>query len=854
MPIVVVAEKPSVARDLARVLGAGTRRGGFLEGNGYRVTWALGHLVQFAEPDDYGGDWAGRWSMAQLPMLPETWRLKLVSRAAEQFKIVKGLLSAPDTESVVCATDAGREGELIFRFICEHARCRRPVQRLWVSSLTDEAIRAGLARLRPASDYDALAAAARARAQADWLVGMNLTRAYTVHNRVLCTIGRVQTPTLAMLCARDAAIAAFTKTLFYELSAHLTSAAGAPFDATWTRDDETRIPSRPEAERLRQSLAPFATGIITDLERTERRQRPPPLHDLTSLQRDANRRFGLTAARTLELAQELYERHKLISYPRTESHHIGEDLLPQLPGILQALDHPQAPVALARLNGGHRLGRAWVDQTKLTDHHAILPTARTPPPDLGGPLRQVYDLVATRFVAVFLPEARFEDTRVVVAIGPETFVAKASRLLEPGWRITEPARADAGETRALPPLAKGETVGVAALEVCERETEPPRPYDDATLLTAMRNAGRAIEDEALAAAMRGSGLGTPATRAEIIERLIRSGYCERQRKQLRSTAKGRALIDLVAEPLRSPELTAGWEQRLKDIEDGQASAADFYRDICALIGALIPQVASGPRLAPEALAAARSAAPGQAPGRRTGKGRRGQSAPPDAGLGPCPICTEGRVTENAKAFGCSRFREGCGLTIWKTIAGHTLTPEQVQALLTERRVGPIDGFQSKAGRAFSASLRLDGGGRVGFDFDDRSDAATDPAPATGLPNPTLAAAPIRCPRCGEGLLIEGHRGYGCNRYRAGCTFVVWKEIAGHRLSEAELGTLVATGWLGPLPGLDDDQGPIAKGWLHLDPAGTVTVRRRGPPRGRGPGTPQRRSATKRKGAASSRSG
>ncbi len=440
MTTVIVAEKPSVARDIAAVLGARGRGEGFLHGNGYQVTWALGHLVHFAEPDDYDAAWAGRWSMGQLPMIPEQWKLRTDKKTVKQFKAVKALLTSPDTERVVCATDAGREGELIFRLIAEHARCRKPVQRLWISSLTEEAIRAGLERLRPGSDYDPLAAAARARAQADWLVGMNLTRAYTVHNRVLCTIGRVQTPTLAMIVERDAVIANFTKVFFYELVAHLAEG----FDARYEKDGETRIDNKEQAERLQrtvdQAIEPHRTGTVTAVEKKVRNNRPPPLYDLTNLQRDANRRFGFTAAKVLELAQALYETHKLISYPRTESRHIGEDMLPQLPEILRNLEHPLAGEASARLAAGHRLSKAYVDKTKLTDHHAILPTTKHPPAGLPEPLRKVYDLVVARFVGVFLPDQRVEETRVTLNIGGETFVAKGSVELEAGWKRVEPRR------------------------------------------------------------------------------------------------------------------------------------------------------------------------------------------------------------------------------------------------------------------------------------------------------------------------------------------------------------------------------------------------------------------------------
>ena len=840
MSILVLAEKPSVARDLARVLGAGRRGEGYLEGGGYRVTWALGHLVHFAEPDDYGGAWAARWSLAQLPMIPESWQLRTAERTASQLRIVEKLLNAPEIASVICATDAGREGEHIFRLIYEHARCRKPVQRLWVSSLTDEAIREGLARLQPGSAFDPLARAARARAQADWLVGMNLTRGYTVHNRVLCTIGRVQTPTLAMIVARDQAIAGFVTSYFYELVATLAEG----FRARYCRNGETRIDTRAEAERLHRELVQHETGRVTRLERKVRHNRPPPLYDLTSLQRDANRRFGLTAAHVLEQAQALYETHKLISYPRTESRHIPEDLVPRLPAILRGLEHPLAGEALARLEAGHRLGKAYVDDTRLTDHHAILPTGKRPPAGLPESARRIFELVATRFVAVFLPDETVEETRVILDIGGAEFLARGSRVLDPGWKRAEPPRrrsasgqavtgqagaqamghaavpatgqpagraagqADgkvggvavartegrnggramgqtlgqaggealrrpaagddkgrgangqsplpsnleeaAEEEGALPPLAVGQIVHVSRLEVVEKETQPPRPYDDASLLAAMKNAGREIEDDALAAAMKESGLGTPATRAEIIEKLIRTGFVERQRKQLRATPKGQALIGLVAEPLRSPELTAQWEQRLKDIERGQAVAEDFYRDIVAWVRGLIPTLGQGEALSRLSEAAARPSAgqgakqwpkrreseqvvqqAGQmAPrqgGRQAGQRVRHQvvvnpggrdAADRTGGLGPltCPKCGRGQVIAGRRGYGCERYREGCDFVVWKEVAGRELTTAQIRDLIATGRTGLIRGFTAASGVQLDARLRLDEQWRVVLDF------------------------------------------------------------------------------------------------------------------------------------------
>jgi DNA topoisomerase-3 len=850
MTIVVVAEKPSVARDIARVLGARRKGEGFLEGNGYRVTWAIGHLVHYAEPDEYGDvqgvDWAGRWSFGQLPMIPEAWKLKTAKQTAAQFKLVKALITAPDTERLVCATDAGREGEHIFRLIYRHARCKKPFDRLWISSLTDEAIREGFRALRPGHAYDHLADAARARAQADWLIGMNLTRAYTVHNRVLCTIGRVQTPTLAMIVARDQAIASFTKAFFYELVAHLLTADAARFDARYVRDGETRIEKKEEAERLHRELSPHRTGRVAKVEKKIRTVRPPPLYDLTNLQRDANRRFGFTAAQVLEHAQTLYETHKLISYPRTESRHISEDMLPELPSILKGLQHPLAVEALGRLQSGHRLSKAYVDRTKLTDHHAILPTGKTPSPDLSAPLRKIFDLVATRFVAVFLPDQRIEETRVEIAIGDAIFLARGAVVLELGWKRAESSGTDeagadqtgadqSGEPKVLPPLVEGQPLQIDSLEVQEKETQPPRHFDDSTLLAAMKNAGREIEDDALAAAMRQSGLGTPATRAEIIEKLIRTRYVERRRKQLHATPKGIALIGLVAPVLRSAELTAEWEQRLKDVEHGELPVEVFDRDIVGFLRELVPQIAQGPALSAEQVAAERAERPaskGAKTGRAGGtrKARRsnrggvsdGSGSAAAGGLGACPICREGEVTENARAYGCSRYREGCSFTVWKTIAGLTLTRDQVQRLIARGRLARLEGFTSKAGKPFAAGLRLDAAGKTVFDFQAeatdtgsaeadvedgqgarkaaRSSRRSPTAPATPehvnggrAPTPSIRDQPPVCPKCGQGRVIEGRRGFGCNRFREGCDFVIWKTYGGRDLEETDIRDLIEHG-------------------------------------------------------------
>ncbi len=799
MATVVLTEKPSVARDIARVLGANKRGQGHVEGNGYIVTWALGHLVQFAEPDDYGPPWNSRWSFAQLPMIPERWKLKTTRSTSDQYQIVKKLLNSPQTERIICATDAGREGEHIFRLIYEHTRCKKPFSRLWVSSLTDEAIQSGFRALQEGAAFDHLAAAARARGQADWLMGMNLTRAYTVHNKALCTIGRVQTPTLSMVVKRDAAIASFVKAYFYELVAQLAEG----FAAKYCKDGQTRIDNKEEAERLHRQLSPNKVGTVRKIEQKIKRNRPPALYDLNNLQRDANRCFGFTAAQTLQRAQALYEAHKLITYPRTESRHISEDMVPKLPGILEKLAHPQAAVALERLRGGHRLGRAYVDRTKLTDHHAIIPTGQQPAPNLAPDLQKVYGLIVARFVGIFLPDQTVEETTVWLDIGGADFVAKGSVVLEAGWTVVavrppNATKKDDDPRQVLPPLQQGQQVCVTRMDVVEKETQPPRPYTDATLLAAMKNAGRELEDDELAAALKESGLGTPATRAETIEKLIRTGYVVRDRKSIASTEKGKALVSLVAEPLRSPELTAEWEQQLKDVEEGQRPVAGFYEGIADLVRTLVPKVQQGPALSPEQAA--------QAQGKK-----RGGSKSRGKVLGPCPKCKEGQVVENAKAYGCSRYRAGCNFTIWKTVARKRLTEKQAQLLLANGRTEKMPGFVSKAGKKFAARLKFGDEYKVVFEFDER--------PQNGSArSEQQETAPLTCPKCQQGQIIEGQRGFGCNRYRAGCDFVVWKEMSGKKLTEKQIHTLIAKGKTGVIKGFKSKKGGKFDARLKLGPA------------------------------------
>ena len=701
MSTVYVAEKPSVAREIAGVVGADCKRDGYLEtGDGQRVvTWAFGHLVRYANPDEYGAAWSGDWCFEQLPMIPEEWRLVVDKSAARQFETVKGLMNR--AERVVCATDAGREGERIFRLIYERAGCRVPVQRLWVSSLTYEALSVGLDNLYPWRAFDDLAAAACVRAQADWLVGFNLTRAYTARHGTLCSVGRVQTPTLAMVVRRDEAIETFTPVAYYEVVAHLAPGFDAVFARLGGEDDkggrtwERRIEVRDVAKGILKGAWSRA-AVVDEVETRTVSHRAPPLFDLTSLQREANRRLGWTAAQTLEAAQGLYDA-KLLTYPRTESRHLSEDMRPLLPELLRGLDHLGAATALDYLKNGAGMvpGKAYIDDAKLTDHHAVIPTRERWPGNWkrGAVWWGLYCMVVGRFVSIFYPDHVVDETWVRLDVSGYSFVGSGRREVERGWREVL-GGGEEGEGGWLPALTKGEQVVVDSLEVKDKETVGPRRYDDASLLSAMKNAGRMVGSEGQAEVLKESGgLGTPATRAAIIEGLLKRGYLERDRKALVSTEKGRALVDVVAEPMRSPELTATWEEQLKAIEGGKGSAAGFLDAIGCFVREAVPKVKDSE---------------GEVPG-----GERESES-----FGACPVCG-GDVVERVKSFGCSAWRTtGCQFAVWKVMAKKKLPVAQVRNLLNTGVTSKMKGFKNREGKPFDARLRIGPNGKVRYQYGD----------------------------------------------------------------------------------------------------------------------------------------
>jgi DNA topoisomerase-3 len=696
----IIAEKPSVGRDIAGALGRHRKEKGALVGEGWTVTWALGHLAELAPPDAYGEEYK-KWRLERLPILPERFKVRVNHKTRDQFDLVKGLMREPSVTEVVNACDAGREGELIFAYLYGLSGCKKRVLRLWISSLTREAIRDGFDALREGTAMKPLEDAARSRGEADWIVGMNATRAYSVRfggrGNVL-SVGRVQTPTLKLLVDREKEIQDFEPEKFWTVHARFSREAHT-YDGVWFKNKNNRLSEREAAERIAQKVS-GGTGTVLKAQKKTATEKPPLLYDLTELQRNANARYGFTAERTLRAAQALYEERKLITYPRTSSRYLSRDMVGGLKKRVEAAGAlPELSSFAEKLLREKKLpiSKRIVDDSKVTDHHAIVPTNKESPGGLPPDETKVYDLVARRFLAVFFPAARFENTTVVTEVRKETFLSRGRVVLEAGWRALYPdgiGGRKEKEPPVLPPIEVGQEWNVARVGVKEGETKPPPRYSESALLGVMETAGKLVEDEELRQQMKDSGLGTPATRAATIERLIKVGYVEREKKILVPTEKGRSLIGLLGEsPLTSAELTARWEERLAKMEKGAERRPDFMADINDFTTKLVDGVRGmeGEKL----VAPSRSREP----------------------LGACPKCGAA-VVETKKAYGCSAWKQtGCDFTIWKQVSGKRLSEGQARQLLTKRRTGQLKGFKSKAGKPYAAALKLDGENKVRLDFD-----------------------------------------------------------------------------------------------------------------------------------------
>jgi len=675
--IVCVAEKPSVGRDIARILGANTRHEGYMEGNGYQVTWVFGHLCTLKEPGDYTDAWK-RWSLSALPMIPPKFGIKLIDieSSQRQFHIIEQLIAG--AEMVINCGDAGQEGELIQRWVYQKAGCKVPVKRLWISSLTDESIRQGFSALRESADFDNLYMAGLCRAIGDWLLGMNATRLYTLRYRsgagsgTVLSVGRVQTPTLAMIVARDREIRNFVPENFWELK---TTYRDVTFSST-----KGRFKTEGDAEAIVEQIK-GSPLTITSIETKKGKEAPPKLFDLTSLQVECNKKFSMTADDTLRHIQSLYEK-KVTTYPRVDTTYLSEDIYPQVPDILRAMV-PYANLTTPLLAASKlRKSKKVFDNSKVTDHHAIIPTNVNPATVVMSiEEKRVYDLIAKRFIAAFYPECEFNSTTVMAAVAGYDFKATGKQIISEGWRAIYGKAADDEEqdkedAGIMPEFVKGES-GPHKPGIVKRTTQPPKPYTEGTLLRAMETAGKTVDDEELREAMKENGIGRPSTRAAIIETLFKRHYIRKERKSLSATLAGEQLIDIIHDPLlKSAKLTGLWENKLRRIERGDFSATQFIAELKQMIQELVLSVLrdnSGGSIAIE-----QNQPKSPTGGAGAGAKRARKPAIKSVEEIPCPVCGEGHLIKGNRAYGCSRYNQGCTCVLPFEQYPATLTPAKLR--------------------------------------------------------------------------------------------------------------------------------------------------------------------------------
>ncbi len=674
----VIAEKPSVARDIAKVLNCGKKGEGYLYNDEYIVSWAIGHLVTLCDPEEYDEKYK-KWRMDTLPIIPDEIKIKPIKNTLSQYKILEKMLNSKDIESLICATDSGREGELIFRYIYKLSGCSKPFRRLWISSMTAQAIKDGFENLKDGSEYDALYNSAKCRSEADWLVGINATRAYTLKYNALLSIGRVQTPTLAIITARQKEIDSFVPSEYWEVQADFGEYKGLWFelrDNDGKKSEETRISSKERASEIVAKVK-GRTAFVKSIEREEKKMPPPLLYDLTELQRDCNKKYGFSAQQTLSIVQDLYEKRKMVTYPRTDSRYLSDDMIPKLKIIASKLkntehysEYADYVLGLPKLPITKRI----VDNSKLSDHHAIIPTETNPRiSSLSEREFKVYDLIARRFLQVFYPYYVYSTTRIVTECEGESFVTRGTSVISKGWtELNVKSDKEKKNEDILPDVSENDSFAIKSVRSTMKKTKPPQPYNEAGLLSAMENAGRFVEDEELKEQLKDSGLGTPATRAAIIERLLQVGYIVRKGKSLVPTEKGMKLVEVVPPELKSPETTGRWEKGLTSISKGKMDTSKFMGSINRYVNYIITQAnttKSNVMFAAE----------------RRGGGKR--KSMPEI-LGVCPLC-KGHIFENSKAYYCSNWRQGCKFTIWKNSLENysvAITPDFIKKLMEKGKI------------------------------------------------------------------------------------------------------------------------------------------------------------------------
>jgi DNA topoisomerase III len=770
----IIAEKPSVAADISRALSGFKRQGDYFESDDYVLSSAVGHLLELTVPEEFDVK-RGKWSFANLPVIPPRFDLAPIERSESRLNLLVRLMKRKDVSGLINACDAGREGELIFRYIMQHARTTKPIQRLWLQSMTQAAIREGFAKLRPDRELLALADAAKCRSEADWLVGINGTRAMTAFNSkeggfYLTTIGRVQTPTLAILVEREERIRAFKSRDYWEVHARFGVKAGEYpgrwFDPEFRKDDDAerkaeRKWSAAEAEAIVAGCR-GRTGIVNE-ETKPATQLSPLLFDLTSLQREANGRFGYSARTTLSLAQALYERHKALTYPRTDARALPEDYVATVKKTMEVLSGVRDYASFAKSvlkNGWVKPNKRIFDNSKISDHFAIIPTLQEPG-HLSEAEQKLYDLVVRRFLAVFHPAAEFQQTTRITEVGEHRFKTEGRILQNPGW-LAVYGRSAQEESENLPAISQGEKADVLEVSALANQTKPPARYSEATLLSAMEGAGKLVEDDELREAMEAKGLGTPATRAAVIEGLIFEKYVQREGRELKPTWKAfRLLLALhhfgVTE-ITSPELTGDWEYKLKSMETGKLTRDVFMDHIEQATRDLVDRIKKGD-IPDEAYATVEA---------------------------PCPKCG-GVVQENYRKFQCQK----CDFSLWAVLSGRDWSPEEIAELFTKRFVGPLAGFRSRAGKPFSAGIRLTDDYKLEFDFGQ----ARLEEEAANPPDFSSQQSLGPCPKCGARVFEHGavyvcESAVGADRK---CDFRSGKMILQQPVEREQMQKLLASG-------------------------------------------------------------
>ncbi len=784
----IIAEKPSVAADIAKALGGFTKHDDYFESDDYVLSSAIGHLLELACPEEFEVK-RGKWSFAHLPVIPPHFALKPIEKTESRLKLLTKLIKRKDVEGLINGCDAGREGELIFNYIAQSTATKKPVQRLWLQSMTPQAIRDGFAHLRAGHEMQGLADAAVCRSESDWLVGINGTRAMTAFNSKtggfhLTTVGRVQTPTLAIVVERERKIRDFKARSYWEVEANFAARAGEYagkwFDENFKKDDDEharadRLWEEKRAEAIRTATS-GKPGVVTEEAKPETRL-SPLLFDLTSLQREANSRFGFSAKTTLGLAQALYEKHKVLTYPRTDSRCLPEDYLATVKQTMTMLTGEGAgkgsdEVLLARYAPfAHQIiARNWVmpnkrifNNAKVSDHFAIIPTTQAPK-NLNEAEQKLYDFVVKRFLSVFFPAAEYLVTTRITRVEGHPFKTEGKVLVNPGWLAVHGKESQSGDEGNLVAVDKDEKVKTDSVTVKANETKPPPRYSEATLLSAMEGAGKMVDDEELKAAMAGRGLGTPATRAQIIENLIGEQYMLREGRELIPTAKAFSLMTLLTglgvNELTQPELTGDWEWKLGRIEKGDFTREEFMREIAEMTRHMVERA----------------------------KSYEADTIPGDFGVleAPCPKCG-GQIRETYKKFQCG----ACDYALWKIVAGRQYEPAEIEALLTEGQVGPLTGFRNKMGRSFAAAIKLNADHLPEFDFgQDKADDA-DAEPVDFSAQTALG----KCPKCASGVFDHGTT-YVCEKSVGpgkSCDFRSGKIILQQPIEPAQMQKLLAEG-------------------------------------------------------------